>query len=414
MRRAAWVLLLMFAFMVPWEYSMDFGIPLGNVARITGLLVLLAAIPAVLQAGRLRTPGLVQWLVIALFLWFCCSYFWTIDTQGTIETIRGYFQVMMVVWLVWEFVESPSDLRAVLRATVAGSWVLAVLTFVDAGSIQAIAEGRIRYAAMGQDPNDVARFLDLGFPLAALLLTSERRWPGRLLALGYLPIGLIAVLLTASRGGFLAALVALAGGGIMLVRGHTRAIVAGAFALPAVAALLWFGIPREVFERLATIPEQLQEGDLNQRLNIWSAGWDAFRQSPLIGSGAGSFVAAAGLNPLDTAHNTALSILVGGGLCGFLLAICIVIAVARMAMQTRGNLRLALIVVLVVWGITSLVATVEESRTTWLLLGLIAAAGRLGREDGDRLAACFPGAVSGAGFDPNLDGLQAGLESVGG
>jgi len=352
---------------------MDFGIPLGNIARIEGLLVLLAAVPAVLQAGRLRTPGLLQWLVLVLYLWFCCSYFWTIDTEATLETIRGYFQVMMVVWLVWEFVESPSDLRALLRAFVAGSWLLAVLTVVDAGSLQAITEGRVRYAAMGQDPNDVARFLDLGFPLAALLLSSEHRWPGRLLALGYLPLGLIAVLLTASRGGFLAALVALAGCGFLLVRGHAKVVVAGALALPAIAAVLWFGVSREVFERLATIPEQLQGGDLNQRMNIWSAGWDAFVQSPLIGSGAGSFVAAAGLNPADTAHNTALSILVSGGLCGFLLAVCIVIAVVMGAMQTRGNLRLALVIVLVVWGITSLVATVEESRTTWLLLGLIAA-----------------------------------------
>jgi len=169
MRRAAWVLLLIFAFTVPWEYSMDFGIPLGNIARIEGLLVLLAAVPAVLQAGRLRTPGLLQWLVLVLYLWFCCSYFWTIDTEATLETIRGYFQVMMVVWLVWEFVESPSDLRALLRAFVAGSWLLAVLTVVDAGSLQAITEGRVRYAAMGQDPNDVARFLDLGFPLALFL-----------------------------------------------------------------------------------------------------------------------------------------------------------------------------------------------------------------------------------------------------
>ena len=410
MRRAAWVLLLIFAFTVPWEYSMDFGIPLGNIARIEGLLVLLAAVPAVLQAGRLRTPGLLQWLVLVLYLWFCCSYFWTIDTEATLETIRGYFQVMMVVWLVWEFVESPSDLRALLRAFVAGSWLLAVLTVVDAGSLQAITEGRVRYAAMGQDPNDVARFLDLGFPLAALLLSSEHRWPGRLLALGYLPLGLIAVLLTASRGGFLAALVALAGCGFLLVRGHAKVVVGGAFALPAIAAVLWFGVSREVFERLATIPEQLQGGDLNQRMNIWSAGWDAFVQSPLIGSGAGSFVAAAGLNPADTAHNTALSILVSGGLCGFLLAVCIVIAVVMGAMQTRGNLRLALVIVLVVWGITSLVATVEESRTTWLLLGFIAAAGRLGREDGEQLAELFHEGDSMPVFEP----AQSALLTLGG
>jgi hypothetical protein len=33
---------------------------------------------------------------------------------------------------------------------------------------------------------------------------------------------------------------------------------------------------------------------------------------------------------------------------------------------------------------------VEESRTTWLLLAMIALAGRLGVEQPEELAACFP------------------------
>ena len=243
MRKAAWALLLLFAFTIPWEYSLDLGVPIGNVSRIAGLLLLLSAIPAVLQAGRVRTPGPVQWMVLAFYLWFCCSYFWTIEPVATLVMMRAYFQVMMVVWLVWEFAESPRDLRSLLRAYVAGSWVLAALTLSNFASPEAIAAGQIRFAAYGQDPNDVARFLDLGFPLAALLLNSESRWPGRLLALGYLPLGLVAVVLTASRGGFLAAVVALAGCGILLSRSHPRTVLAGIFALPALAAVLWFKIP---------------------------------------------------------------------------------------------------------------------------------------------------------------------------
>jgi O-antigen ligase len=398
MRRIAWWLLLVFAFAIPWEYSLDVGEPLGNVARIAGLLLLLVAVPAVLQAGRLRTPGPVQWLVLALYLWFCCSYFWTIDPLATLERMRGYFQEMMIVWLVWEFAESPQDLRALLRAYVAGSWVLAVLTFINFNSPEAIAAGQIRFAAAGQDPNDVARFLDLGFPLAALLSIGETRWPGRLLALGYLPLGIVAVLLTASRGGFLAALVALVGCAALLMRSHTKAVVAWTFAMPAIAAILWFSIPHETFERLATIPEQLNGGDLNQRLNIWSAGWDAFVHAPLLGTGAGSFVSAAGLNPLDTAHNTALSIVVSGGLCAFFLAVAIVVAAVRAAIETRGLTRLALATALLVWVITSLVATVEENRTTWLLLGMIALAGRLAVDNPEQLAALFKGEARGLGF----------------
>ena len=393
MRRIAWGLLLLFAFAIPWEYSLDLGEPLGNIARIAGLLLLLAAVPAVLQAGSLRTPGPMQWLVLAFYIWFCCTYFWTIDPHATLDKMRGYFQEMMIVWLVWEFAESPGDLRALLRAYVAGSWVLAVLTVVNLASAEAIAAGQIRFAATGQDPNDVARFLDLGFPLAALLLISKSRWPGRLLALGYLPLGVVAVLITASRGGLLAAVVALAGCALLLgrsYRSHAKGLLAGAAALPIIAAALWFAVPHETYERLATIPEQLQGGGLNQRWNIWNAGWYAFIRAPLFGTGAGSFVGAAGLNPLDTAHNTALSILVGGGLCAFFLAVAIVTLAAQSVLQTRGPLQLAMTTTLLVWVILSLVGTVEENRTTWLLLALIALAGRLAVEEPERLAACFP------------------------
>jgi O-antigen ligase len=390
MRRIARGLLLLFAFAIPWEYSMDLGEPLGNIARVAGLLLLLVAIPSVLQAGQLRTPGPLQGLVLAFYLWCCCSYFWTIAPQATIARIRGNFQEMMIVWLVWEFAESAEDLRALLRVYVAGSWVLAILTMANLASPEAIAAGQIRFAAAGQDPNDVARFLDLGFPLAALLLNSESRWLARLLALGYLPLGLAAVLLTASRGGFLAAVVAIAGSGLLLAQGHPRRVLVGAFALPAFAAVLWFTIPHGTFERLATIPAQLQGGDLNQRLNIWTAGWRAFVKAPLLGTGAGSFVSAAGLAPLDTAHNTALSIAVNGGLIGLFLALGIVVFAAWSVLRTHGSLRIAMATALLVWVVTSLVATVEESRTTWLLLALIALAGRHAVEDPQSLADCFP------------------------
>jgi len=393
MRRIAWGLLLLFAFAIPWEYSLDLGEPLGNVARISGLLLLLVAIPAVLQAGSLRTPGPMQWLVLAFYLWFCCTYLWTIEPQVTLEKMRAYFQEMMIVWLIWEFAESAGDLRALMRAYVAGSWVLAALTVANLASAEAIAAGQIRFSATGQDPNDVARFLDLGFPLAALLLNSESRLPGRLLALGYLPLGLVAVLLTASRGGLLAAIVALAGCALLLGRNyksHTKGLLTGAVMLPLVAAILWFAVPHETFARLATIPEQLQGGGLNQRWNIWTAGWHAFVRAPLFGSGAGTFVSAAGLAPLDTAHNTALSILVAGGLCAFFMAVAIVALAARSILQTHGSLQLAMATTLLAWIVLSLVATVEESRATWLLFGMIALAGRLAIEEPEGLAVCFP------------------------
>ena len=389
MRKTAQLLLVLFAFAIPWEYSLDLGEPLGNVARIAGLLLLLAAIPAIFQTGRIRTPGAFQWFTLALFLWFCCSYFWTIDNLATLEKIRAYFQEMMIVWLVWEFADGPADLRNLMRAIVAGSWVLAILTLAAYRSPEALAAQQIRFAAYGQDPNDIARYLDIGFPFAALLFETERRRVLRLFALGFLPLGLVAVLLTASRGGSVGAFIALAGCAVLLSRGHPRRVIAGFFALPAFFAALWFIIPAGTIDRLATITEELQGGDLNQRVNIWSAGWRAFVDAPIFGTGAGSFVLAARLAPVDTAHNTALSIVVAGGLCALFLVTLLFALAVRSALRARGSLQIALVTALLVLAVSSLDAAVEENRSTWLLLAIAALAGRLATEDALGLHASF-------------------------
>jgi O-antigen ligase len=162
------------------------------------------------------------------------------------------------------------------------------------------------------------------------------------------------------------------------------------------AGSLWFGVPQETLQRLATIPEQLQGGDLNQRWNIWEVGWQAFARAPVMGSGAGTVVSAARTNPLDTAHNSALSIVVGGGLIALMIAAAIVAFAARAAFAARGPIRISLGTVLAVWVVASMVDTTEENRSTWLLLGLIALTGRLANENPQGLAECFPGAGSAA------------------
>lgn len=390
MRRIAWLLLLVYAFTIPWEYSLDLGAPLGNVARITGLLLLAAAIPAVLQAGRARMPGLLLWLVLVLYLWICCSCLWSVDRVVTLEKLRAFFQEMMVVWLVWEFAESPRDLRMLLRATVLGCWVLAALTLVEFRPAALQGVGQARFAAFGQDPNDVARFLDLGLPIAALLGTSERRWLGKLFAYGYLPLALLTVMLTASRGGFLAAVVAVAGSLLLLLMGRPKMRWAALFALPAIAAVVWCVVPAETLERLATIPEQLSGGSLNQRFEIWSFGWRAFVKNPVLGNGMGNFSLAAGLSPEDTAHNTVLAILVGGGLCALSVCTAIVGVAIQAIVRLRARVRIAMATAMAVWIVTAMVATVEESRFTWLFFGMAALAGRLVVECPVEMDACFP------------------------
>jgi O-antigen ligase/polysaccharide polymerase Wzy-like membrane protein len=405
MRRVTWILLLVLAFAIPWEYSLDLGEGWGNIARIVCLMACAVALVAVLQAGRLRTPGPLLGSVLALYVWNCCSYLWSIVPLMTAVKMRGFLQEMVIVWLVWEFTESASDLRALMRAYMAGNWVLALLTVASFATARAAGTDQVRFAAEGFDPNDAARFLVLGFPFAALLFESERKRAWRLAALMYLPVGLIAVLLTASRTGFLLAGIGLAGCGLMLAGRHLKGVVISVFSLPVGLGAVWLTVPHSILERLSSIPAQIQSMDLNQRRTIWEAGWRAFGHSPIVGTGAGSFASAAGLNPLDTAHDTALSILADGGLMALALFCAVAFLTVRAMARTRKSIRGCLGVALMIWFVACLVATVEENRATWFLIGLIAAAWQVSESDPDGVDALFL-----SGFHPGARAAGWGIE----
>lgn len=397
MERGVVWLLAIYAFVVPWEYSLDLGEPWGNVARIAGLALLAAAIPAVLRRvadGRVRRPGLVGVLTMALLVWFCLTAFWTVDEAATLEKLRGFFQEFLVVWVLGEFVESPEDWGVVVRAFVAGCAVLAVVTIGSFTSAEAVAAEQVRFSAEGQDPNDVARFLDLGFGLAAWMVATDRQKWARLLAGAYLGVGVLAVLLTASRGGFAGSAMALLGVLVLLLVWRRGVGLGLLVALGAGAVVVGLIVPEGTVERLMTIPEQLKTGDLNDRVNLWVAGWHAFAERPVAGWGAGTFTVASRLAPFDTAHNTMLSVMVTGGLVGASLLLGILVAAGYAVAQTRGLLRISLVTTLAVWVVTSMVATVEENRSTWLVLGLMAVAGRLAREQAEVAESVVPGRVA--------------------
>jgi hypothetical protein len=69
--------------------------------------------------------------------------------------------------------------------------------------------------------------------------------------------------------------------------------------------------------------------------------------------------------------------------------------VGRAALRTHGLLRVALVSGLAVWVVTAMVGSVEENRTTWLLFGLTALAGRFAQEEPMRLAGVFSGVRTG-------------------
>lgn len=364
-------LILAYVFAVPWEYSLDLGEPWGNIARVIGLLLIATAVLAALERGSFQRWQPLQWLILLFMFFWVLSALWSLDSATTVEKIRGILQTNVMALVIWEFSTEPQDLCNLLRAVTAGSLVLAALTILNFTNPSAYAVDQLRYVAVGQDPNDVARFLDLVLPLAACSLRLEKTALWRLPALCYLPFGLLAVLLTASRGGAVAASCALLGAAIVLSYGHARRAFIAAPFIAAIALALFALVPEGSLARLATLRDELLFGSLNGRVAIWSRGVEAYTSAPWLGQGAGTFVLAAHTANEDTAHNTPLTMLVTGGLVGFSISLAIGWFALRKALENHGYIRIAMVTTLLTLLLASLVGTIEENRITWVVLAIL-------------------------------------------
>jgi putative inorganic carbon (HCO3(-)) transporter len=169
----------------------------------------------------------------------------------------------------------------------------ALARWSDANSI---AEGTIRIYSTLDNPNLLGGFLLPTLPLAVVALL---RWPGlarRLFALASLVLGLVALVLTYSRGAWMGMVLALAAIGLFLVLRLSRSwpplwrrlfpilLLAGGTA--ALVVLVAAVEPLRV--RVLSLVAGREDSSNNFRLNVWSAALEMIQARPVLGIGPGN------------------------------------------------------------------------------------------------------------------------------
>ncbi len=169
----------------------------------------------------------------------------------------------------------------------------ALARWSDANSM---AEGTIRIYSTLENPNLLGGFLLPTLPLAVVALL---RWPGgarRLFALSSLLLGLVALVLTYSRGAWMGMVAALATIALLLVVRRSRTwpplwrrlfplllLVGGSAALVLLVAAVE---PLRV--RVLSLLAGREDSSNNFRINVWSAVLEMIRDRPLLGIGPGN------------------------------------------------------------------------------------------------------------------------------
>lgn len=375
----------LFLFTIPWENQLQLaeGVTLS---RWLGIAACGATVLSVAANRRFRKPSTVHWMLGAWVLWSALSYFWSISPAATTERINTYVQLLLMVWMIWQNASTPGRKAALLAAYVLGTCVSSgdtIQNYLRGNTIekQIDVDGRpieqieTRYVASGFNANDLGMMIALSLPMTCYLLTQRRKaWLSVLLWL-QIPLAVIGILLTGSRGALITTGVAflIFPFSLRYLPGWQKYFSLVLLVAMVVSAVWW--VPQPVLERFTTIKSELEGGTLTNRTFIWAAGLQVFRDHPFLGVGSGAFGQSV-LNQLDipyVAHNTFLSVLVETGMAGAAIFLTLLFTFFRGALQLWGMERLLGIGLLLTWAVAGSSITWEYVKTTWFVFGLLAA-----------------------------------------
>ena len=370
MKSIAYAALWLFVFVLPWEGVVRVN-NMAIMSRATGILAMGCTVFAVLSSGRLRRWNALH--VAALLFVLIAGFELLVYHSGTRlpDKFYTYVQLFLMIWMIWELAPSRNQVLGLLCAYVLGAYLASfqtLLVFRQTGG------GLRRYAAGGVDPNDLAMTLSLALPMAWYLSNSYRkpllRWICRL----YLPVAVVAIGLTGSRGGMLAGIVALTIVPLSMTRLSPSRLVITIAMLFLSGALAIAYVPEKIVERLATTSTEVEGLRVGGRFKLWKAGIRALPENPLLGYGTSGFIRA--ISPQmgsasQVAHNSFVSVLVEQGLIGLMLFLLM------FAAAYRGVRRLPLLerrfglVLMATLVVTMSPLTWEAKKAVWFVLAVL-------------------------------------------
>ena len=282
LRYARWGLYLTVAalplYTVRWHYG-----PLPTTLTETLILATVGLYVAGRWRDGLRRPLATPFdiAIIALLVAGVIAVLVADDRRAALGLYRAYFlEPVALFYVAVDLIRRESDVKGLILSFAIGSSAFALLNlgvFTKALLDHRVFVGNAPNALYG-DANYVAMYLEPPFAFAAGLLMIARSRPWRLLGAAWLLLTGAALVLTFSKGAYLALLVLVAVIVITAPRWGAAAIgglVAAVIATSQVPLLM---------ARLATV-----QSSLDGRSEMFTAGLAAIQQHPVFGVGLGGY-----------------------------------------------------------------------------------------------------------------------------
>jgi O-antigen ligase len=359
---------------------------IGSISRLVGALAAMAVLLDSMMALEFRSPHPAHAPLALFVIWSGWTCFWSVNPDLTAERLITNLQLLVLVWLIWQSVRDLRQLRILLEGYVLGSCGAVVFTIINSRNLVAI--DLTRYAGAGADPNELGITLVLSLPMTYYLCTTARTWQSRVFWLFPIPLCLTGVVLTASRAGLIATMVAFLGVSLWQAASSSRMRYATLIACVLILIAGLATVPKANLTRYASIAGEVSSGSVGKRTIIWREGMELFQHRPLTGIGAATFgYASAPLLGKDlVAHNVYVSVLTETGIIGFLI-FSLALSMFFIAAVHLGFAERSLwLTVMVIWCIGVMSLTWEYKKVTWSVFALLIATAGMPEQAGPRQA----------------------------
>lgn len=372
-------------------YSYDAGFLTISPTNILIIVTMISWIIALLR-GRYdfywdKDYLFLAWLFVASIvpLFFISS---SIPHLRSIVTLLGSIAAYL---LCVNLVDSRAEFKTIIRILIISTLIISITVI-----IQSIAKGVFgidleigsrtfieierglgylpRSTSIFRDSNALGYFLLPGLMILIYLYVIKKASSRRLLSISFVSIIALAILISYSRGtwlGVFVSLVCLIVIPAALEKPKYRPFIIILFAL-IIALLIMTPIGIITNEFIVTPFKNIQQQNVDIRLQIWSDAIKKFSSSPIVGIGMGSYRYDHGMELVI--HNTYLQVLVGFGIFGFIPFFMLIVRSIMKGisgMKNNDDIAFALLLGFIALLSAGFFINSFQTKYFWLLMALI-------------------------------------------
>lgn len=355
--------------------------PLISLTRFVALPMVFLWFVEKIKIKRLRAPNPVLAIAFVFFGWTMLSLLWAPDVGLGLAYAKAPLSALFVGWVMWDLAVDAKTRRQICQAVVCAGWLIFAQLADNALKGNDVYTNRAGTATM--DPNGAAFYLALILPIAFYIGILDEPYNKfiRFTNLIFPGACFVAIVITASRGGLVALMVAAAGTAFLIPYAfrmpNLRRPLTAAFSLAGVLTLIMMlkiDIKAQV-ARLLSIATSAKTDQLTGRIPVWKATLHILQHSPIFGVGADGTRyydanAAIPISPGNVGlvtHNTPLETITCYGIIGFIIFNFLFIRINKDAIQKGYKEKVAILAFTFTFLIGSLSLSSEEAVYFWVI-----------------------------------------------